>query len=84
VSDFSEDNENTPNLYKSSGEKITFTLDHKEAIATLDVRPPARLKGESHEIEVLMPVGAPRLIRWISATKDATTIVPTREPKTAA
>jgi hypothetical protein len=34
VSDFSEDNENTPNLYKSSGEKITFSLDRKEAIAT--------------------------------------------------
>ena len=26
--------------------------------ATLDVRPPARLKGKSHEIEVFMPVGA--------------------------
>jgi hypothetical protein len=37
VSGFSEDNENTPNLYKSSGEKITFYLDRKEAIATSTV-----------------------------------------------
>jgi hypothetical protein len=27
------------------------------------VRPLARLKGWSHEIEVLMPVGAPRIVR---------------------
>jgi hypothetical protein len=33
---------------------ITLPIDKEAAIATFDVRPPARLKGERNEIEKLM------------------------------